>query len=326
MNFEIRNYQQTDFEAIKEITQRSFKLASYAVDYRFSADCQKKIAWELWAKPALLKNNPACIVATVDNEISGFLIWGAHSNYSEALGMKIGSIILIATKPGFNLGTKLIGELIERFKNLNIKLITVGTDSDNLSALGIYEKFGFRTILNWATFRYYSDDIEKNYFPENKQIEISEYNGEDIEHLLEFLGRPNSFLVDKRLPDAGVSKILSLSKSDIKNSINSGKLKTFIAKQNNKILAFLTIEYEKFISDLVSRDIYRINDLSVQPDNRNQNIGYTMLKRAKEYIRSISKNFVIEIFCALNNYNMLRLLTKNNFYLAHCAVNLHKII
>ena len=92
-------------------------------------------------KNELTNENSKYIVAKIENEIVGFAgIW---------IAIDEAHITNIVTKKSFRqngIGTKLLENLIELSKNLNLNSITLEVKESNLPAGILYEKTGFEVV------------------------------------------------------------------------------------------------------------------------------------------------------------------------------------
>ena len=116
----------------------------------------------------MLEHSSSCLVARLKGEAVGYLIYGIDKNLSDAFGFITGAIILFCVREdiqGKKVGKTLLSRTIQYLKEKGVRLISVGTDGNNIAALNLYQNFGFRTRFNWGTYRLYP-----NFPPNSWQI------------------------------------------------------------------------------------------------------------------------------------------------------------
>ena len=120
---EIRNANNADIEKVFEISKCYFD-------------------WSLEQLSNSLKENNIFIIATIQEEVVGFLI-------AEYL-VDSYNLLLIATKEEFknqNIATKLMQKLEEISKNKNIEKIWLEVRENNIPAINLYKKNDFSSIF-----------------------------------------------------------------------------------------------------------------------------------------------------------------------------------
>ena len=159
----IRRYQPQDLLPIEAITRRAFTLTSFDVDPLIPTGVSAEVAWEIWARPILEKNGENACLCAIDEEnniLVGFLIYGEHKQFSELIGKKISSIIIMGIDPdrgmGQHIGSQLVSECVKLMEKRDVNLISVGTDLNNYAAIGAYQKNEFRSIMHWGNWRFYT--------------------------------------------------------------------------------------------------------------------------------------------------------------------------
>lgn len=92
-------------------------------------------------KSELENENSKYIVAKINDEIVGFGgIWLAPFE------IHITNIVVRKDKRNNGIGTKLMNEILNMAKKENLKEITLEVNSNNLSAIKLYEKFDFKKV------------------------------------------------------------------------------------------------------------------------------------------------------------------------------------
>ena len=101
----------------------------------------------------LKSSNSYYIVAKIENEIVGFV--GMKIVLNEA---DIMNIVTKKDKRNLGIGTKLLQELLKTAKEKNISKLTLEVNENNLPAIHVYEKLGFKKIAERA--KYYNNTYD----------------------------------------------------------------------------------------------------------------------------------------------------------------------
>ena len=157
MNLLIRPYEDKDLDQIVELTVPAFEpiFASFAnvlgpQIYPIVYPDWKQLQIDL-ARKCCQDRAKSVIVADVDGEIAGYLVYVLHDESKE------GEIYLLAVDPKFQnggIGTELNKHALALFKEAGMKLAVVGTGGDDghAPARRSYEKAGF---IGLPLVRYY---------------------------------------------------------------------------------------------------------------------------------------------------------------------------
>ena len=105
-------------------------------------------------KEELESENSKYLMAKIDNEIVGFT--GIKIILDEA---DIMNIVTKKTYRNQGVGTLLLENLISLSKKLNLKALSLEVSEENLSAIHLYKKFGFKYL-----------GIRKNYYKDKNAI------------------------------------------------------------------------------------------------------------------------------------------------------------
>lgn len=319
-------YEDKYYHDLKKITLSAFKLTSFNTDKQISSNKAKQIAWELWCKPVLKSDKKKyCIIAIKDDKAIGYIIYGVNAEYGKILNLKIGSIILIAIDIKYQGKHKIAQTLLKYVINIYLKyhinVIAVGTDIDNLPALINYIKNGFQPILFWSTYRIYPLNQQ---FKKNNNIRIKE-ELKPTDKILKQFHRPVSLLIDNRIKDTLKKKLNQFIRKKIAEDVKKEKIKLFSVACKEDEVAFFTIIKENRISDILGKELYRLNDIVfLKKDNK---LNKKILNYFLIYLKNKFKNlYCIEIFVKSNDWELIKLLEKTDFHLIHNAVTLHKFI
>ena len=325
MEVEYVPYEDKYYKDLQRITLGSFELTSFNTDSRISPEKARKVAWNLWCRPVLESDkNKYCIVALIKHNVVGYIIYGADAEYSKLLNIKIGSIILLVVdkkfQGQFHIAAHLLKYVLDIYVKYQIKVITSGTDLDNLPALINYINAGFRPILFWTTYRFYfNNKIIKD--PDITVNEIKKIKKNDLKNF----SQPVSFFMDNRFDKKSRKKLDSFIRKKILSDIKKETLQLFEVTHKNKDKALFTFMKEEKLSEILEKDIYRINDIIFfqKGTNDNKKIINGFLYYLKKQYEGIS---IVETFIKSNDWELIETLLKSNFIPVHNAVTLHKFL
>jgi ribosomal protein S18 acetylase RimI-like enzyme len=140
---------------------------------------------------------------------------------------------------------------------------------------------------------------------------ITEAKPEDLDSLQDICRYSFEFSmyrVDRKLLNLIGTDDLSL----VSRNIISSSTDTLIAVNKGKILGFLSWNYEKSLSSITHRQIYKINLIAVSKDYRGQGIGSELLKY---FINSSLKRGaqIVTVSTDENNIGAINFYSKHNF-------------
>lgn len=98
--------------------------------------------------------NCISLIAKVNGEIVGFIIGAIYTEKN----LQIGHILTIDVSPNYQrkgIAQKLLQEIEKIFKEKNVKTCQLEVREDNLAALRLYEKFGYKKV---AVLKGYYED------------------------------------------------------------------------------------------------------------------------------------------------------------------------
>ena len=331
MHITVENYHPEDFNSLQEMTSNSFLLNSFNVDSHLPHLLKGELFFENMARKAMQDHSNSCLVARLNGEAVGYLIYGVDKNLSEAFDFRTGAIILFCVREdmqGKKVGKTLLEHTLRFLRQNNVKLVSVGTDGNNIAALNLYQNSGFRTRLNWGTFRLYPDFPLPP--PPAEKIGVIPFAGErGIERLTRYTERPIAFFRENKIHRRNMVKFRNIISQTVKDGINSGKYGTLLIKEKrllkDRVSAFLTYEEEPSVEKFFNRGnvkkrIFRVNDIVTHPDSRNKGMGTALLDT---FVRSAGENHFIEIWISMDNWPMLNVAARCGFRLAHLATVLH---
>ncbi len=317
--FEIRNACEKDLKSIKNICEKSFKLTSLNIDKNITKNAGEYF-FNHYVSIALEKYPGQCFVYEKNKNILGFIIYGVDNSSSIALEKKIGSIILVAVldkEQDKKIGYNLIKYIIDLFYEMKFDLITVGTDSDNIAALSIYQKLGFKTILNWATLR-----LSAPYKKQNPDMDIKlklEKNKTEIENTIDKTSfkKTNSYFYDRNI---AISKIKNKIKKSISQDAENDTILFYKIYLKNVVIGFIIIRHDIYLSNHNECVFQRIEDIHVLPKLIDNNV---ILRNIIKSILNEHPFDIIEMLVPLNRYNLINTAINENFYFVHSATVLH---
>lgn len=270
----------------------------------------------IFGKEMLHSPSTITYVAT-EKEVIGFIAFHPLSPISEYAGKRIGNILLLVVRPehqGKGIGTSLVKKAIQHLQNLQVEIITVGTDLYNISALQVYTSQGFFPRLAWHIFRFYDDQHHQSFSlsPSVRPLGIQE-----ISPFIPLFSRPLSLLRDKNLTRDTLRSYLI---EKWKNQLSQGKLSCLGYCENDVPIGLLTIQQDTLAEKTLStpKPVYKILDLLLLPQAE-KNILITMLHDA---IARFSSS-LIEIWIDADKNDLIQIVEEAGFRLAYSGITLH---
>ena len=215
------------------------------------------------------------------------------------------------------IGYNLIKYIIDLFYEMKFDLITVGTDSDNIAALSIYQNLGFKTILNWVTLR-----LSAPYKKQNPDMDIKlklEKNKTEIENTIDKTSfkKTNSYFYDRNI---AISKIKNKIKKSISQDAENDTILFYKIYLKNVVIGFIIIRHDIYLSNHNECVFQRIEDIHVLPKLIDNNV---ILRNIIKSILNEHPFDIIEMLVPLNRYNLINTAINENFYFVHSATVLH---
>ncbi len=311
----IRKYVDADFSQVKNISTTSFSLTPFHVDSFFSEQQANEIIWEQWTRPAVESEKKHCFVSDLHGEIMGFIVYGGYKTLSEALGKKIASIILLAVKEElrnstFKVGTRLVAHVMNLFRQNGVDLVTVGTDLANLPAIHLYEKSGFKKILEWATFRSYQTDR-----PEGSKDSFS-FETIYPENLPCLYCHPIAFLHDSFFSQNEKTRIEKIYQENVLNNLKAGSSLLWRDKED---LGYAVIEKETTPSKISCKEVFRINRMM----GAKKGSVPVLAKKISAFLASSYPGSLLECYVPSYDMNTMNHLYSSGFSNIHTSVTLH---
>ncbi|MBN1897492.1 MAG: GNAT family N-acetyltransferase, partial [Spirochaetes bacterium] len=237
-------------------------------------------------------------------------------------GKKIGSIILLAVRKEFrgknHIAENLVQTVLTLFLQYQFNMVMVGTDADNLPAVFIYLKTGFKPYFQWGTFRYhYQGPFLKS------SLKIEKVGPDDKKTMRKFISlidRPFSLVHDRTLKPH-VNGLLKYMSEKAQEEIQQGKSELVCVKEKNKVLAYYTFAEQKGISRVLGKKFFRINDLVFL--NKNHDKSIKSMHAFLKYL-SMKEASILEVFIRINDWPGIKVLCQSGFTLVHMTTTLHK--
>lgn len=164
----VRPFKEGDEDRVMDIASKAFPklgLARLAIDKSLPRDAVREAyrrEAEGYVKRVLKGDeNLEIMVAEEEDLIAGYIVLGANAEWSEIFGFKWASIVSLAVDPEWwdrGIGSKLVKEGLKRFKEKDVKYVEVFTDQNNIAAIKVYEKNGFRVIYSGIILSQYLDE------------------------------------------------------------------------------------------------------------------------------------------------------------------------
>ncbi|GLR70639.1 ribosomal protein S18-alanine N-acetyltransferase [Agaribacter marinus] len=96
-------------------------------------------------------NSGVCLVAEIEGQLQGYILCSVIFETAEVLDISVQKNV-----QNLGIGSALMNAVIECFQSKKIEKLILEVDEFNAAAIGLYEKYDFRTI-----------DIRKNYYQDS---------------------------------------------------------------------------------------------------------------------------------------------------------------
>lgn len=332
MEITIDFFRVEDYRKLSELTKRSFLLNAWNIDAHLPRPLGGEVFFQNVATKALHENSNSCLVARSRNQPVGYIIYGVDLQIGSHLGVSTATIILFCVDESYKgrgIGEKLLERACTLLGSRGIKLLTVGTDANNQPALTLYQRAGFVTRLNWATWRLYPGFHRT---PVAAPFRIEPWSGdESIFRLCRLVDRPLSWFRDAKVAPRGlVSLRRSLSKLLVQHIIDR-RCMVLVAKAGGffreRIIGMLVWEedgsVEKFYNTKeIEKRVYRITDILVARSSQRQGVASQLLSSFCDM--AASRSHCIEAWAAMDDWASLNVLSKCSFRPVHMATVLHR--
>lgn len=138
-------------ERVVNIASNSFQYSRFYNDPLLPQELAKNI-YVHWTQSSFSQENKYFVLCERESEIAGYMIFSIREN--------IASVELIAVHKDFQrkkVGESLINKIEEYVLNKGIRLIKVGTQVNNISAIQFYTKMGFKYVNCGSIYHYWSE-------------------------------------------------------------------------------------------------------------------------------------------------------------------------
>jgi ribosomal protein S18 acetylase RimI-like enzyme len=163
----VRPFGEGDEQQIGKIASRAFPrlgLARLAIDKSLREDtvreAYRREAQEYARRVSTGDKDIEILVAQDEDAIAGYIVLGVNADWSEVFGFRWASIVSLAVDPDFwggAVGSKLVDEGLKVLREKKVRHVEVLTDQNNIAAIRVYEKNGFRVIYSGVTLSQYLD-------------------------------------------------------------------------------------------------------------------------------------------------------------------------
>jgi len=342
---EIDFFRNEDYNALADLTKRSFALSAYTVDRHLPRPLRGEVFFQTVVTRALRENSNACLVARKRDVPLGYIIYGVDLDLSKKFGVTLATIILFCVDEAHRrqgVGRNLLARAIGLLKSRGVELLTVGTDCNNLPALTLYQQAGFMTRLTWGAWRLYPGFVPEaamsaqptsltSLTPYANGLRFIPWTGE--ENALELcrqIERPLSYFRDSRLPLRGLVHLRKLLAANLRKDIEDQSTSALIASGTGfwgeRPLGLLAYEEEGAIEKFynlegIEKRVYRVSDVIIARNARGQGIASRLVQNF--CAQALPGAFYIEAWAAADDWAAMNVLVKNYFRPAHIAVVLH---
>jgi ribosomal protein S18 acetylase RimI-like enzyme len=310
----IRKYKNEDFEAVRQIALSSFSLTAFHTDPKFANQQANEAVWKIWCKPALENGGRHCLIADCEGEAVGFLIYGGYRSLRLALDLRMASIILFAVKEGFRnsslrVGTTLLTAFLSHLGRLGVKLVTVGTDANNASALHLYRKAGFQSVLQWSTYRTVCD--KGPFLPPTDLTACA--SPPETDFPCQYI-HPIAFLEDSHFTE-GQKTVILQTYTKHANLRSANTMLECVMTGDGK--GHILIENQSRLSAILSKPFYRINRICGSHDFK------SCIESLPHFLASRDSSAYLEIYLADSDNTRRKMLLASGYKPIHTAHSLH---
>ncbi len=323
----IRKYQESDHEYLRQITLNNFHLGSLSVDTNIPAQIQGEYFYKTICEKSFFANSPNCLIASIDNKPVGYIIHGINPTINEIIKLKTGGIILFAVDKKYQnrgIGTKLLIASLGFFNKLDIKLVTVGTDANNLSALHLYQKFGFQKVSSWETLRWYEPINDLCHVLPDITIELFD-DEKGCQQLLLQSKQENSLLREKNIKKEAKQKLQKTISQKLIEQVRKNQSYGLVAKNSDRqTVGIMIYERDKTIENIISdkndKKIFCIKAIATTSSENSKDIIFALLAKLSAQKNEI--NF-IEAYCGFDKTIYKESLREQGFSSKHTTTTLH---
>ena len=143
MNLIIRKANMQDIDSIIKLNKMLFDLEYKNFDNTLDIERPFSNEWTNYFKYSIM--NSITLVATIDDQIIGYMIWNLDSQYSynTVKQAELNNMCILDEYRKLWIGTKFITEFKRICKDNNIQEIKVIASYENTNAISFYKKNGF---------------------------------------------------------------------------------------------------------------------------------------------------------------------------------------
>ncbi|MGL4676144.1 MAG: GNAT family N-acetyltransferase [Brevinema sp.] len=200
----IRKYLDQDRLDIQRLGEL-FTLTPYVVDQKFQT--LSNISIPLLVVTQFQNSNIQIYVAVEQNKIIAFISFIIENEFSYYTAYRCASILFLAVDSKYQkqgIGSCMLDYVFKECRKQRISIVRVGTDHSN-TALSLYQKKEFRTILIWNICRIYRDEI---LLPNDKIPLKTNHLNFDHYPMEAILKRPVPWFYEPLLSNEGVHRFL----------------------------------------------------------------------------------------------------------------------
>lgn len=320
-----------DFPAVERIAKEQFALNAFSVDGHLPRPLYGELFFESIVQRAMEQSGAPLLTARADGQVAGFIVYAVDRNLGSVCGVPLGSVLLFGVDPqyrGRGVARALLQRVLQQLADDGMRLVTVGTDADNLPALQLYQDHGFRSRLNWTTWRWYPGfGIGLHLHPEAAGIQIRPFAGEPAAlKAVQYIERPLAVLRDSTVPASGKVQLMAQLRRRAAEKLASGEMQALVAWDQSRLRSrpagILIWNREERVERLYAGQgrMFRIQDFAVEPGYRGRGLGRALLQ---SLTARAGNCLFAEAWAAADDWPATNALAAAGFRPVHTATVLH---
>ena len=298
---------------------RFFRTSPFSFDPDFLSLSPTKTIQPVFARDMLQADHSITIIMEFDKEIAGFITISTNPLISGAAKKKIGSILLLVLDEKYReqgLSRLLIQKGLALLQNMEVFLVTVGTDLYNVPAIRAYESQDFRFAMSWHIFRYFPGQPLS---ADPDQLVAA--SAATVRQFIPFFRRPISLLREKSLKTEALKSYLS---DLLVQSIERGTAHALGYRINENAEGLIIYRQDEMSRNSLQteQNIIRISDVLFPPENASGLESRLM----SGLISKLNGSSVLEIWIEAENSRLIKAAEETGFRLSYSGVSLHRQI
>jgi len=315
----IRLVKPSDQDAILELG-KNFINSPYEVDRVFKKYSNNSIP--LIIQRQIESTSIITFIAEFNNKVIGFISFLEEQSLSQYLQQfnqnspNCASILFLTVNLEFRnkgIANILLNFCLEYCIKNKIQIIRLGTDYGNHQALSLYQKNGFKVVLNWHIYRIYRDQLKSLTY--NPSLLENSMECDLIDKIIQH--RPIPWYYEPLLSKDHVKKYMI---NNIQKQINSKNIIYIQKKKNNKSFG-LTIKKDSLREQhyKLPGTIWTLYDLFETGIK-----GEFLPEFINNYLYQLPNFLMAEIWVGGNDYQLQKILTESGMYFVYGGISLRK--